>query len=131
MGRKKLGMTPRKCKAAQLLVDGSTQDDAATAIGVCRRTIHDWIYDDDVFLDYIEMLRRRKLALAANSAQNLLESQIRHDNPWVAQNASNSLMRENNAVKGIGQQQIVVSFGSDTIVPGMPDAKDEGLPEEE
>lgn len=125
MGRPKDGMTKRKLEAAEWLGQGMEDEEVVERLGIHRTTLWRW-QQEDIFCDAVALASYRFLMRTVPQARQLLKSQMRDDNRWLAQNAANSILRERGAVEGNAAQQVVVSFMTD-VVPGMPeDISEEG-----
>ena len=129
MGRPKQGWTSQRRRAAALLAEGSrTKVDIAAELGVTDNTINNW-QKLDFFQAAVDSIVEQRIREERARAINDISSKIGHENPWVSLNASAALLREFNTVTGAGQQQIVVTFGSETVTPGTPVNEDSALPE--
>lgn len=125
MGRPKDGMTKRKLAAAELLGQGLENSEVMAELNIPKTTLWRW-QQEDIFCDAVALASYRFLMRTVPQARQLLKSQMRDDNRWLAQNAANSILRERGAVEGNAAQQVVVSFMAD-VVPGMPeDISEEG-----
>lgn len=125
MGRPKDGMTKRKLEAAEWIGQGMEDEEVVERLGIHRTTLWRW-QQEDIFCDAVALASYRFLMRTVPQARQLLKSQMRDDNRWLAQNAANSILRERGAVEGNAAQQVMVSFMTD-VVPGMPeDISEEG-----
>lgn len=123
----KKGMTKQKLETAELLGRGDMTDVAiCEKIGICVATLWKWERDDE-FVQAILSASDRYLASIVPKARGKLSQQMGEDGKWLGQSAANSLLREHQANKGMGAQQIVVTFGG--IEPGQVSNVDTKLPE--
>lgn len=123
----KIGMTARKIEAAELLGIGEMSDEAiAEKVGVNRSALSKWKRDDE-FISAVLSASDRYLASVVPDARRKLVGQMKEDGKWLGQSAANSLLREHQANKGMGAQQVIVSFNG--IMPGQVSNVDTELPE--
>lgn len=105
-------------EAASLAALGLGRDAIAEKLGVNPSTVSRWLKRDDV-----KALRTAALAdvVAAMipKAYAVLEGQLSHSNPWVAQGAARELIRLFNLQQGASDANVVVTFGSMPL-PGAP-----------
>ena len=122
----KKGMTKQKLETAELLGRGDMTDVAiCEKMGICVATLWKWERDDE-FVQAILTASDKYLASIVPKARGKLAGQMA-DDKWLGQSAANSLLREHQANKGMGAQQIVVTFGG--FEPGQIENKDTKLPE--
>ena len=118
MGRPKLGMTPKKLKAAEMLGHNVPMKEVAEAVGMTEAAVYEWATQDE-FCDAILAASDRFLAKSIPKALGKLISQV-DDKDWLSQGASNSLLRERAQRKGTAAAQVIVSFSDGLPTPGMP-----------
>lgn len=111
-------LTASMSEAASLHALGLGKDKIAEKMGVNPSTITRWFKREDV----------KALAAAALAdvvagmipkAYAVLQSQLDHSNPWVAQGAARELIRLYNAQQGASDANVVVTFGA-MPKPGAP-----------
>lgn len=118
--------------AAQMAAAGKTHAEIGAQINVHPSTVGKWFRREDM---------RNMRAAALNDviaamvprAYAVLQAQLDHNNPWVAQGAARELIRLYNIAQGAADQSVVVSFGS-MPPPGapvgaaaLPDSDDESV----
>lgn len=105
-------------EAASLAALGLGRDAIAEKVGVNPSTITRWFKRDDV-----KALRTAALADVVAGmipkAYAVLEGQLTHSNPWVAQGAARELIRLWNLQQGASDANVVVTFGN-MPRPGAP-----------
>lgn len=126
MAKPKAGMTEKKIKAAEMLVNGMTLEQIGDELGVTHQAVSKWKYDDE-FIDYADMLSKKKMGLSAVKARQILDKHMDDKGAWVSMNAATNALREYQTVKGIGVQAIHVTFGG--VEPGQVTNNDTELPE--
>ena len=111
-------LNDRMQEAASLAALGLGRDAIAEKMGVNPSTVTRWFKREDV-----KALRMAALAdvVAAMipKAYAVLEGQLNHSNPWVAQGAARELIRLFNLQQGASDANVVVTFGS-MPAPGAP-----------
>jgi hypothetical protein len=105
-------------EAATLAALGLGRDAIAEKLGVNPSTVTRWFKRDDV-----KALRTAALADVVAGmipkAYAVLQAQLEHSNPWVAQGAARELIRLYNLQQGASDANVVVTFGS-MPTPGAP-----------
>lgn len=111
-------LTSNMSEAASLAALGLGKDKIAEQLGVDPSTVTRWFKRDDV-----KALRTAALADVIAGmipkAYAVLEGQLNHSNPWVAQGAARELIRLFNLQQGASDANVVVTFGS-MPTPGAP-----------
>ncbi len=105
-------------EGAALLADGLSFKQAAKKLGISDRTLYDWMSREDM-QEYRDGEIRRKIRASRALAVQVLTKQLTNKNPWVAQNAANSVMRSAEKLEENGAPSLVVEFSS-MPAPGMP-----------
>lgn len=105
-------------EAASLAALGLGRDAIAEKLGVNPSTVTRWLKRDDV-----KALRNAALvevvAAMIPKAYAVLQAQLDHSNPWVAQGAARELIRLFNLQQGTADASFVVTFGN-MPKPGAP-----------
>ena len=111
-------LTDNMQQAASLAALGLGRDAIAKEIGVNPSTITRWLKREDV-----KALRTAALsdvvAGMIPKAYAVLQAQLDHSNPWVAQGAARELIRLWNIQQGASDANVVVTFGA-MPKPGAP-----------
>lgn len=111
-------LTDNMQQAASLAALGLGRDAIAKEIGVNPSTITRWLKREDV-----KALRTASLADVVAGmipkAYAVLQAQLDHSNPWVAQGAARELIRLWNIQQGASDANVVVTFGA-MPKPGAP-----------
>lgn len=111
-------LTENMSEAASLAALGLGRDAIAEKLGVNPSTVTRWLKRDDV-----KALRTAALtevvAGMIPKAYAVLQAQLDHSNPWVAQGAARELIRLFNLQQGNADASVVVTFGS-MPKPGAP-----------
>lgn len=105
-------------EAASLAALGLGKDEIARRMGVNPSTVTRWFKREDV-----RTLRAAALADVIAGmipkAYAVLQAQLDHSNPWVAQGAARELIRLYNMQQGASDANVVVTFGA-MPQPGAP-----------
>lgn len=105
-------------KAAALSANGLSTQQIADELGVNRSTVSRWFNREDM-----KAMRNAALtevvAAMIPRAYAVLNAQLNHSNPWVAQGAARELIRLFNLQQGTADASVVVTFGS-MPKPGAP-----------
>ena len=105
-------------KAAELSAKGLSTQQVADELGVCRTTVSRWFRREDM-----KTMRMAALSEVISGmiprAYAVLNNQLSHSNPWVAQGAARELIRLWNVQQGTADTSVVVTFGS-MPQPGAP-----------
>lgn len=117
-------------KAAALSANGLSTQQIADELGVNRSTVSRWFNREDM-----KAMRNAALTEVVAGmiprAYAVLNAQLNHPNPWVAQGAARELIRLFNLQQGASDTNVVVTFGSmpKPGAPGSAGNMKESLPE--
>lgn len=114
----KAPLTQKMIYAAQLAATGLSNQKVADEIGTSVQTVGRWFKRQDM-RDLRAAALNDVVAAMVPRAYKVLQSQLEHSNPWVAQGAARELIRLYNVAQGAADQSVVVSFGN-MPQPGAP-----------
>ena len=105
-------------KAAELSAKGLSTYQIAEELGVARSTVGRWFRREDMKAMRTAALSE-VIAGMIPRAYAVLQAQLDHSNPWVAQGAARELIRLWNIQLGASDANVVVTFGA-MPKPGAP-----------
>ena len=111
-------ITPRMQEAVKLAAEGKSSQQIADMLKVDRSTISRWFKRDDIKALRLAALSEVVAAMIPR-AYAVLNDQLTHSNPWVAQGAARELIRLFNLQQGTADASVVVTFGN-MPKPGAP-----------
>lgn len=118
MSRPKGQLTGPMQRAAKLAAEGYSTQQIADELGVNRSTVARWFHRDDM-----KNIRSAALSevvgMMVPRAYAVLQAQLDHPNPWVAQGAARELIRLHTQMQGAEDANVVVMFGN-MKQPGAP-----------
>ncbi len=120
---------PGQERALVALAHGRSYAEAAKEAGVVYRTITRWMNEDRTFRLRLDDMRRRtvrqteaSLASASVSAVAMLEAQLAHRDPWVAQKAALGLLEHSRKARELDLGELEVR-----VAAALEKAHEKGL----
>ena len=100
--------------AVALFAMGKSPDEIASELSVSTSTVRRWMKDPEISGEVNELIREKSKYRVARALQ-VIEEQLRHPNPWVAQSAARIILdRFGGAVLEEGSNDNVIR------IEGMP-----------
>lgn len=109
----------KKVACAASMAAGKTAREIADDLGVSYPTVISWMKQPEVIEHYRKTLQTASYGIYAK-AMKVLESQMTHDNPWVAQGAARELSTRLHEVATGDSREVIIRIEGPTIPLGLP-----------
>lgn len=122
---------PRMLEAAAMAAEGKTTKEIAAHFGVCEASVRDWLRNETVKAEYLNIVRANLVPMVAK-ATRLLNKQMdsKNANGFLSQNAATTILNRYGAdVLEENSAEVVITFASGVPDIGMPE--DDGEEDDE